>query len=383
MLAGTLPEERFDRLTRLAQTAFGVPVAAITLLDHDRVWAKSCAGMPAADTPRSESFCSRTVALEKLLVVEDARRDERFAGLPAVAGEPGFRFYAGLPIADPDGIAVGTFCLLDFEPRTLDARELELLAELAAWAREEMTGSVDTRRARDVQQRMLPVSPPGLDGYEVAAFCLPALAVGGDYYDYAVSGDAFRFCVADVMGKGAGAAIIAATVRAAIRAAWSPGVRDRRREARWTPGEVLSHANRTLQGDLDETGALVTVLVASIDGPSGKVAYADAGHGLTVISGGDGPVRWLESAGLPLGVDQDMAYPDHEAQLRPGDTLLCFTDGLLELYGGGREGLDQAGRLVREHPDPADLAGYIRQLAVSGMPADDVTAIAIRRMPGT
>ena len=196
-----------------------MPVAAITLLDQDRVWAKSCAGMPARDTLRSESFCSRAVDLERLLVVEDARRDERFAGLPAVAGEPGFRFYAGFPIADPDGIVIGTFCLLAFEPRTLDARERELLAELAAWARQEMTGSADTRRAREVQQRMMPADPPGLDGYEVAACCLPALTVGGDYYDYVVSGDAFRFCVADVMGKGSGAAIIAATVRAAMRAA--------------------------------------------------------------------------------------------------------------------------------------------------------------------
>lgn len=163
MLVGTPPEERFDRLTRLAQKAFGVPVAAITLVDQDRVWAKSCAGIPAGDLQRSESFCMRTVALERLLVVEDARREGRFAGLPAVTGEPGFRFYAGVPIADPDGIAIGTFCLLALEPRTLDARDRELLAELAAWAREEMTCSADTRRAREVQQRMMPAHPPGLD----------------------------------------------------------------------------------------------------------------------------------------------------------------------------------------------------------------------------
>ena len=65
--------------------------------------------MAAGGAPRSESFCSPAVALEQLLVVEDARRDDRFAGLPAVRGEPGVRFYAGYPIADPDGIMVGTF----------------------------------------------------------------------------------------------------------------------------------------------------------------------------------------------------------------------------------------------------------------------------------
>jgi serine phosphatase RsbU (regulator of sigma subunit) len=383
MILDTPPEERFDRLTRLAQKVFGVPVAAITLLDHGRVWCKSCAGMRAEDTPRTESFCDSAVAQEETLVVEDARLDPRFAGLPAVREEPGIRFYAGHPIADADGIVVGTFCLVGSEPRTLNARDRELLAELSAWARQELIGSADTRRAREVQQSLLPTRAPGFAGYDIAAICLPALTVGGDFYDYSVSGSALRFCVADVMGKGAGAAIITATVRAAMRAAWSPGVRDRRQEARWTAGEVLSHANRTLQRDLEETGSLVTVLAASIDGPSGRAQYADAGHGLTVVAGDSGSVRWLESSGLPFGVDAGMVFSDQQIELRPGDTLLCFSDGLLDLYGGDGAGLDEIARLVRERPDPRELTGYIRQLAAGAVPGDDVTALAVRRQPAT
>jgi hypothetical protein len=383
MILDTPPEERFDRLTRLAQKVFRVPVAAITLLDNDRVWGKSCAGMPAGDTPLAESFCGPTVALERMLIVEDARRDERFAGLPGVKGEPGIRFYAGYPIADPAGIMVGTFCLVAFEPRTLDACERELLAELGGWAGQELIGSADIRRAREVQQRLLPSRAPAFAGYQVAAVCLPTLTVGGDFYDYWVSGSALRFCVADVMGKGAGAAIITATVRAAVRAAWSPGVRDRRLEARWTAGEVLSHANRTMQRDLEETGSLVTVLAASIDGSSGQVNYADAGHGLTVIARGNGSVRWLESSGLPFGIDADMVFSDQQIELWPGDTLLCFSDGLLDLYGGGGEGLDEIARMVRARPDPGELTEHIRQLAGSSMPGDDVTALAVRRQPAT
>jgi serine phosphatase RsbU (regulator of sigma subunit) len=378
MILDTPPEERFDRLTRLAQKVFGVPVAAIMLLDNDRVWCKSCAGMPAGDAPRSESFCDSAVALAEMLVVEDARLDVRYAGLPAVRGEPGIRFYAGYPIADADGIVVGMFCLVDSEPRTLNARDRELLAELGAWARQELIGSADTRRAREVQQSLLPTRAPGFAGYDVAAICLPALTVGGDFYDYSVSGSALRFCVADVMGKGAGAAIITATVRAAMRAAWSPGVRDRRQEARWTAGEVLSHANRTLQQDLEETGSLVTVLAASVDGPSGLAHYADAGHGLTVVVGGNGSVRWLESSGLPFGIEADMIYSDQQIEIRPGDTLLCFSDGLLDLYGGGA-GLDEIARLARERPEPRELTEYIRQLAAGAVPGDDVTALAVRR----
>ena len=380
---GTAPEERFDRLTRLAQKVFRVPVAAITLLDNGLVWSKSCVGMQAGQAPRSESFCSPVVVLGQMLVVEDARLDARFSGLPAVRGDPGVRFYAGCPIADPDGITVGTFCLLALEPRTLDPHERDLLAELAAWAGQELTGSDDIRRAREVQQRLLPSSAPGFAGYDVAATCLPTLMVGGDFYDYWVSGDELRFCVADVMGKGAGAAIITATVRAALQASWSPGVRDRRQQARWTASEVLSHANRILQRDLDETGALVTVLAASLDGPSGQVSYADAGHGLTVIAADNGSVRWLESPGLPFGIDADTVFSDQQAELRPGDTLLCFSDGLLDLYGGGGEGLDEIARLVRDRPDPGELTGHIEQLAASSLPGDDVTALAVRRQPVT
>jgi phosphoserine phosphatase RsbU/P len=383
LILDTPPEERFDRLTRLAQKVFGVPIAAITLLDDGRVWCKSCAGAPAEDVARSESFCDSAEALEEMLVVEDARLDARFAGLPAVQGESGVRFYAGYPIADPNGIVVGTFCLVASEPRTFGAREREVLAELGAWARQELIGSADTRRAREVQQSLLPSRAPVFGGYDIAAICLPALTVGGDFYDYSVSGSALRFCVADVMGKGAGAAIITATVRAAMRAAWNPGVRDRRREARWTAGEVLSHANRTLQWDLEETESLVTVLAASIDGPSGQAHFADAGHGLTVVVGGNGSVRWLESSGLPFGIDPDTVFSDQQIELRPGDTLLCFSDGLLDLYGGAGEGLDEIAQMVRERPAPGELTEHIRQLAASALPGDDVTALAIRRQPVT
>ena len=185
------------------------------------------------------------------------------------------------------------------------------------------------------------------------------------------------------MGKGAGAAIITATVRAAMQAAWTPALGDRRREARCTPGQVLSHTNRVLQRDLEETGSLVTVLAASIDGASGQVHYADAGHGLTVVVGGNGSVRWLKSSELPLGVDADTVWCDQQIQLRPGDTLLCFSDGLLELYSGGVEDLDEIARVVRDRPHPGELTEYVLHLAACGVPGDDVTALAVHRQPVT
>jgi len=383
LVSGLPQEERFDRLTRLALNVFDVPISAITLLDTERVRTVSGAGMPAGEGPSAETFYETTVALEHMVIVEDARGDERFAGLSTVAGEPGIRFYAGCPITDANGIVVGTFCLFAFEPRTLDEREQDLLIELASWARQELMGSADTRRAREVQQKLLPSHRAGFAGYDVAAICLPSLTVGGDFYDYTLADGLFRFCVADVMGKGIGAAIITATVRAAMRAASGRFFLDRLPDAAYSPGEVLTITNRAMQYDLEDTGSLVTVFAASIDGASGTVRYADAGHGLTVLARNDGSVQWLESLDPPLGIDAGTVWGDQETELRRGDTLLSFSDGLLDVYGDSGVERDEIARLVQDQPEPRDLTEYLRQLTRWGAPGDDVTALAVRRRAGT
>ena len=384
ILVSSVPqEERFDRLTRLALNVFDVPISAITLLDTERARTVSGAGMPAGEAPSAETFYETTAALEHMVIVEDARGDERFAGLPTVAGEPGIRFYAGCPITDANGIVVGTFCLFAFEPRTLDEREQDLLTELASWARQELMGSADTRRAREVQQKLLPSHRAGFAGYDIAAICLPSLTVGGDFYDYTLADGMFRFCVADVMGKGIGAAIITATVRAAMRAASERFFLDRLPDAAYSPGEVLTITNRAMQHDLEDTGSLVTVFAASIDGASGTVRYADAGHGLTVLARNDGSVQWLESLDPPLGIDAGTVWGDQETELRRGDTLLSFSDGLLDVYGDSGVERDEIARLVQDQPEPRDLTEYLRQLTRWGAPGDDVTALAVRRRAGT
>ncbi|MFP5487048.1 MAG: GAF domain-containing protein, partial [Acidimicrobiia bacterium] len=91
----TPPEERFDRLTRLARRLFDVPVALVSLVDADRQWFKSCVGVGITESPRDVSFCGHAIADRSPLVVEDALLDERFADNPFVTGEMGVRFYAG------------------------------------------------------------------------------------------------------------------------------------------------------------------------------------------------------------------------------------------------------------------------------------------------
>jgi adenylate cyclase len=127
----TEPEERFDRITRTAQALFGVRISYIALLEGNRQWFKSACGLSTPETPRDISFCGHAIMEDRLLVVPDAFEDKRFHDNPLVRGEPFVRFYAGRPLRSYRGHKVGTLCVADTRPRTLDEKEIRLLEDLA------------------------------------------------------------------------------------------------------------------------------------------------------------------------------------------------------------------------------------------------------------
>jgi diguanylate cyclase (GGDEF)-like protein len=133
----TLPEERFDRLTRMARRMFDVPIVLISLVDENRQWFKSCQGLTVSETPRDISFCGHAILGEEILVVPDALADERFHDNPLVTGGPRIRFYAGCPLW-VNGRKLGTLCLIDQQPRDLDADDRSLLSDLARMAEQEI-----------------------------------------------------------------------------------------------------------------------------------------------------------------------------------------------------------------------------------------------------
>lgn len=124
-------EERFDRITRLAQRLFDVPTVLVSLIDEDRQWFKSSQGTDVSETSREVSFCGHAILGTGVMQVPDARLDPRFTDNPLVAGDPKIRFYAGCPIAAPDGSKIGTLCLIDREPRVLSSGDERALADLA------------------------------------------------------------------------------------------------------------------------------------------------------------------------------------------------------------------------------------------------------------
>ena len=119
----TPAEERFDRITRIAARLFQLPISLISLVDVDRQWFKSCQGLSVLETPRDISFCGHAILNEDALVISDARLDQRFSDNPLVTGEPHIRFYAGHPLHGPDGSRIGTLCIIDRQPRKMDASD--------------------------------------------------------------------------------------------------------------------------------------------------------------------------------------------------------------------------------------------------------------------
>jgi diguanylate cyclase (GGDEF)-like protein/PAS domain S-box-containing protein len=144
----TPPEERFDRLTRLAQRIFDVPIAVITLIDSNRQWFKSCQGLDATETPRSISFCGHAILGDEVFVIPDAALDPRFADNPLVAGAPHIRFYAGQPLKANNGSRLGTLCILDIKPRQPSQADLDVLRDLAALVESELN-LLDTVETQD------------------------------------------------------------------------------------------------------------------------------------------------------------------------------------------------------------------------------------------
>jgi diguanylate cyclase (GGDEF)-like protein len=139
----TSAEERFDRITRIARRMFNVPFSVVTVVDTNRQWFKSCAGLDVQETPREVSFCAHAILNDQILVIPDTYEDNRFADNPLVIGEPFVRFYAGRPIKLPttspaEAHNMGTLCILDTKPRSMTKDDLDLLDDLAAMVESEL-----------------------------------------------------------------------------------------------------------------------------------------------------------------------------------------------------------------------------------------------------
>ena len=127
----TAAEQTYDDITALAAYVCGVPIAMISLVDESRQWFKSKLGLNQQETPRDVAFCAHAILQSEPLIVRDALKDTRFADSALVTRSPHIRFYAGFPLASPEGFALGTLCAIDRKPRQLSAEQKRAMLALA------------------------------------------------------------------------------------------------------------------------------------------------------------------------------------------------------------------------------------------------------------
>jgi hypothetical protein len=349
-------EPRFDRVVRLARQLFDVPTATVSLIG---------AGESAHVTPDAPAEVRPATALPSgepqhcdIAVLEDRG--------------PGahLRFYAEHPLVGPDGRRLGTLCIADTRPRRFTADQSALLRDLAHWVAKELSVDAELDRAQQVQMGLLPRDTPSVDGYELAGSCLPSRAVGGDFYDWYPTGDGVVITLADVMGKGPAAAILAAAVRAVLRGSAHGEDVDR----------AMLHAGAVLHADLSDSGLFATAFHARLCPTTGRVTYADAGHGLTLVIRADGTWERLDALGLPLGVTDEAHRDLGETHLAPGDLLVTFSDGVLDLFDGSLRCVPLlAGELLDCPSADEAVQRILRLAAVAERRPDDITVVALRR----
>ncbi|WP_308036512.1 SpoIIE family protein phosphatase [Actinoplanes sp. DH11] len=353
-LLDTGPDEAFDRLTRLAATLLGTPFTFVTIVDDTRSFWKSSTGTGPADRQHTlqQSFCRYVVGSGAELIVPDTLADPRTASNPSIE-QMGVAAWAGFPVRSPDGHILGTFCAVDTTPRQWTPHDIAVLETLAQAAAGEIAlraavadAEAATARARaatleaehataraedlaeTLQQSLLPPQLPVIPGVEVAVRYRRATAgradVYGDFYDVFPSvRDTWAVVVGDVAGKGPQAAKVTALARYTLRAA----------AARSTiPSANLAALNAALLDWYTDDRRFLTAVYASLrPHPAGiSVRVSCAGHDAALLRRADGRIRTLGRHGLVLGWRPQPTLRDQRTVLRPGDSLVLFTDGITE-----------------------------------------------------
>jgi sigma-B regulation protein RsbU (phosphoserine phosphatase) len=375
-------------------------MAFISLIDDDRQWFKARCGSGICQTPRNVSFCGHAIAGDGLLVVPDARRDERFADNPLVTGEPHIAFYAGQPLKGPRGLSVGTLCVAGTQPRQPSARELETLSELAAMVEREMQ-LLETIQVQDellMTQRALIASRQKLaDEVDAAAAYVRSLLpeklqdevatdwafvsssrLGGDMFGYHWL-DAQRLAIYlfDVCGHGVGASLLSVSVFDSLRRESLPGTDFER------PCHVLAELNEAFP--MERHGdRFFTIWYGVYDVETRMLRYANGGHPPAILLRTGKEPKLLMESSLMIGVVPDATFGETTARIEPGTRLYLLSDGALEAEGPHGEQFGLA-RLTTCIADAQQRSGSrvervweeLRRWQIDEAPTDDVSLLEI------
>ncbi|ORW05835.1 SpoIIE family protein phosphatase [Mycobacterium kubicae] len=414
------PNRVFGRIAGLAAHVFDAPIAVVSVVGHDRIWFMGVHGLESLrQIPRDEGLCGSAVVSDTPYVVSDTLTDSRTAHNRFVE-ERGIRFYASAPIVSFEGHRLGVVAVMDTKVATASEKQLSILQDLAAIVMEQLElrlssldavrverrlrGAAeyardDARRGRDaarqarddarldrdiaererdlieqyatvLQRTLLPPALPDIPGLALACLYHPASArqVGGDFYDvFALDDQRWAFFIGDVEGHGAEAAVVTSLIRYTLRSA-ALHISD--------PTEGLAQLNTVLLKEMNPRRfctVLFGTLRSSGDGGGFEITMATGGHppALRLDAGSGTAEKIRSSGGMLVGATPSATFDACRLHLQPGQTLLFYTDGLIEA------------RHSRFPFGEEDLAAFARQRAAMGARGlvDDLAALIPKLEP--
>lgn len=390
---GASLEELQAEIVRHLADHLGAEVASLMILDpaSGELRVKASRGL-AADVVRDarvklgQDISGRVAATGRGLVIADV---EKTLGRPNRGGyrTPGC-MSAPLKFR---GRIVGVLNFADRREGEFRSEDLETITRLGRQAAGLLLSAVsnevlirqeryerELQFAHTLQQAFLPGRPPEIEGLSLAARYVPALEVGGDFYDFIALPEAsIGVLIGDVAGKGVPAAMFMARFSSTFRSLAAGGL---------GAGQAMCRANAGVC-ERSRRGLFVTAAYLVIDAADGGVQWANAGHPVPLLRTVDGEVRGLAGGiDVPLGLVAEASYAEARVVLRPGETLLLMTDGAFDARGadGGRYGVDRLQEVIGAGPaNPRELVEHllkdITRFVGSGARADDLTIVAVGR----
>jgi len=259
-------------------------------------------------------------------------------------------------------------------------RVAQLVQDQQIQARENERIQHELRVAHLIQKTLLPKDLPALPGWKVNAYYQPASQVGGDFYDFVYFDDGrLGLVIGDVTDKGVPAALLMATTRSVLRAVAQRVVK---------PGQVLERVNEIIYQDIPPK-MFVTCLYALLDPETGQLLYANAGHDLPYHRHQLGEVTELRATGMPLGLMPGMKYEEKETTLAHGESILFYSDGIVEAHNPDREmyGFPRLMKLIGDYEEESSLRDVVLEdLTEFTGPGweqeDDITMVTLQRSKG-
>lgn len=378
----------------LARDLVGADRCSIWLLDKatGELWTTVAHGIDAIRIPEGQGLVGACMKRNELIIVNDPRNDSQFFHqMDATTGYETLNLLA-IPLRVAEGRIIGVLEALN-KPGGFDASDAHLIGLAATYTattletqylREEAEKAKLVYReleiAREVQRKLLPSSEQKLDNFEFAAFCRPARAVGGDYYDVVEMSDgSIAFTLGDVSGKGIAAAVLMAGLQASLRT--------QMRHIDEPLCNLLAGFNTAIYG-WSMVGHYSTLFCAVLDLKGRRLTYVNAGHPspLRIRNVPSVHCETLEVGGVPIGLMEEATYEQGELKLAAGDMIVAYSDGLSEAQNPAGDmweeiNIKETLLAVREQAPKAILTNLIQAVdnfTGGAEQEDDMTAIVIR-----